>query len=305
MTSGSNGPPAKPAGLAGRFRAAGERIRAGLSRADSVLRRRPALAVPFAVLRKFGDDRGGRSAALVAYFGFFSLFPLLLVFITVLGFVVQGNEHLQDRILDSALAQFPIIGDQIRQEVGALHGSVPALAIGLAGSIWAGMAIVLTLQDAMNDVWDVPRTARPRFLAGRLRALISLAGLGVATLATAGLAALASMPGSFGWPRVLGMVGTLALNALVFGSVFRYLTVADVRWRQVLPGAASAAVAWLALLTVGSWLVDRQLRHASTLYGFFGIVLGLMSWIYLVAQITMLCAELNVVLARRLWRRSP
>jgi uncharacterized BrkB/YihY/UPF0761 family membrane protein len=126
----------------------------------------------------------------------------------------------------------------------------------------------------------------------------------MAAVATAGITALGSAPGTLGWPRMLAVVGTLALNVLVFGSAFRYLTVADVRWRQVLPGAATAAVAWMTLLAIGSWLVDRQLRHASTLYGFFAIVLGLMSWIFLAAQITLLSAEVNVVLARHLWPRS-
>lgn len=283
----------------------GDRVRAVGDRADRTMRRHRVLAIAFAVFKKFGDDRGGQWAALVAYYGFFSLFPLLLVLTTVLGFVVQDDPDLQRRILDSALAQFPIIGDEIRAQFGELSGSVVALVVGIVGSLWAGMGVVLTLQDAMNDVWDVPRRERPDFLKSRIRSLLALVVFGLATVAAAGLAGLGTATGTFGWSlRIVALAGTLTLNLLVFGASFRYLTVADVTWRQVFPGAAVAAVTWMLLLSLGSWLVSRQVSNASALYGFFAIVLGLLSWIYLGARSALLAAELNVVLARRLWPRS-
>jgi YihY family inner membrane protein len=270
-----------------------------------VQRRHRILAVTVAVFKKFGDDRGGHWAALVAYYGFFSLFPLLLALTTILAFVVEGNERLQTDILDSALSQFPIIGDQISQRLERLEGSPLALAVGLVGALWAGMAVVLTLETAMDDLWDVPRRARPNFLKGRLRATIALVLLGIALVAAAGLGALGTTQGSFGWAaRGLALAGTLLLYVAIFAAAYRYLTVADVRWREVMPGALLAGVGWTGLLTLGSWLVDRQLRGAEQLYGFFAIVLGLLSWIYLGAQLLLLAAELNVVLARRLYPRS-
>jgi YihY family inner membrane protein len=275
-----------------------------LSRVDAILRRHTVLAVIVATVKKFGDDRGGRWAGLVAYYGFFSLFPLLLVLTTILSFVVQDDPELQARILESALAQFPIIGDQIRDNLGELRGSVIALVVGMLGALWAGMGVVLTLEDAMDDLWDVPRRDRPDFLGRRLRALVGLAVLGAAALLLAGLTAVGTMAGTFGWLRLPVLVATVALDAVVFGAAFRYLTVAPIRWRDVLPGAMTAAAGWTALLAIGSWLVARQLDRAEVLYGFFAIVLGLLSWIYLGAQMALLSAELNVVLARRLWPRS-
>lgn len=278
----------------------GGRLRVGLSRIERAARRHPLIAVPLAVFKKFGDDRGGHWAALVAYYGFFSLFPLLLAFTTILGFLVQGNDELRRWILDSALSQFPIIGDQIRDNLGALEGSLPALVIGLGGSIWAGMGVVLALQGAMDDLWDVPQRARPNFLKGRTRALLGLIALALSTMLSAGVAMLGATGGSLGGVlRILALAGTLTLNTAVAVAMFRYLTVAEVRWRQVLPGAVVAATGWMALLTLGGWLVDRQLREASELYGLFAIVLGLLSWITLGAQLLLLSAELNVVLARR------
>ncbi|MGZ8593999.1 MAG: YihY/virulence factor BrkB family protein [Actinomycetota bacterium] len=269
------------------------------------MRERRFLAVPFAVLKKFGDDRGGQWAALVTYYAFFSLFPLLLVLTTLLGFLVQDDPELQGRILDSALSQFPIIGGEIRRSLGQLEGSFLVLGLGLVGAVWAGMGVLQTLQDAMNDVWDVPRRERPDFFKSRLRSLVGLVALAIAVLASAALAALGTTGGSFGMVlRLVALAGTLAVNVLIFGSVFRYLTVAQVSWRQVLPGAVLAGVAWMGLLAAGSWFVSRHLTRASALYGFFAIVLGLLSWIYLGARTMLLAAEVNVVLARRLWPRS-
>lgn len=283
----------------------GGRIKTVTTAADEIQRRHALLAVPIAVFKKFGEDQGGHWAALVAYYGFFSLFPLLLAFTTILGFVLQGNEELQERILESALAQFPIIGETIRDNLGKIEGSFMALAVGIVGSLWAGQGVLLTFQTAMDELWGVPKRSRPNFLKGRLRAFLALLVFGVAIITSSVLAGLGTSGGSFGWAlRVVTVAATFALNAIVIGAAFRYLTVAPIGWRDVVPGALLSSAVWLALLALGAMLVDRQLRGSEALYGFFAIVLGLLSWIYIGAQLLLLSAELNVVLARRLWPRS-
>ena len=117
---------------------------------------RPWAAVPFATAKKFGEDRAGNLAGLIAYYGFFSLFPLLLVLVSVVSFVLRGNEDLQRDILDSALAQFPVLGDQLRDNTGRLDTSGFALIAGGLSALWAGTGVMKAGQDAMNDVWDVP-----------------------------------------------------------------------------------------------------------------------------------------------------
>jgi YihY family inner membrane protein len=282
-----------------------QRVKELAEHADRVHRRHAWLAVPVAVVRKFGDDRAGHWAALVAYYGFFSLFPLLLVFVTILGFVIQGEPDLQRQIIGSALAQFPIIGAQIERNVHALTGSAWALALGIAGATWSGLGVVTTVQGAMDEVWNVPRRARPPLLKSKLEALAALVVLGTATI-LAGLLAGFGTNGGWAGPalRAVALAGTFALNVAVFAAVFRYLTEADISWRDVLPGALTAAVAWMVLLVIGSWIVDRQIRGATEVYGFFAIVIGLLGWIYLAAQVVLFSAELNVVLKRKLWPRS-
>jgi membrane protein len=280
-------------------------LRATLERLDRRQRSHPVVAIPVAVARKFGDDRAGRHAALIAYYGFFSLFPLLLVLVSVLGFALQDNPDLQRRILDSALAQFPVIGQQIRGNVGALSGSFVTIAVGLVTAVWSGIAVISATQDAMDEVWNVARRDRPSFVRSKLRALLGLVILATFLVVAALLAGVGADGGWAGAPlRIAALVATIGLNVAACAGIFRILTVADVGWRDVLPGALAAGLGWFALLAIGSWLVDHQIGNASHVYGMFAIVIGLLGWVYLAAQLLLLAAELNVVLKRRLWPRS-
>jgi YihY family inner membrane protein len=272
---------------------------------DAYQREHPWAGFPMALGKKFGDDRGGYLAALIAYYGFFSLFPLLLVLVTVLFFVLADNPGLRAKIVGSALAQFPLIGPQIKNAVNPLHGSAIALVIGIAGALWAGMGVVQVTSNAMDTVWNVPVRKKPSFLKARLRALVMLAVLGVATIVAAGLSGIAAGGGSFS-PilKAVALAGSVAVNFGVFLIAFKVLTTEQVSWSDVAPGAVVAAVLWGALQTLGNYYVGHQLRNASQTYGTFAIVIGLLSWLYLGAQVTILAAELNVVRARRLWPRA-
>jgi YihY family inner membrane protein len=272
-------------------------------RLDDVQRRHNWLAFLVAVFKKFGEDDAGSKAALIAYYGFFSLFPLLLVFTTVLGFILNGHTTLQAKVLHSALGQFPIIGDQISANSHSLKGSGVALVIGLVGTLWAGMGVTQAGETAMNAVWNVPARKHPNALYSRVRGLILLVVFGVGVLATTFLAGFgASGAGT------LAKIGAIAVAAIInlglFLVAFRVLVAEKLTWRDVLPGAIVATVSWEALQGVGGWYVARSLRGASQVYGFFAMVIGLLGWLYLGAQMTLLAAEINVVLRRRLWPRS-
>jgi YihY family inner membrane protein len=273
-------------------------------RADRFQARRPWIAFPIAVMRKFGDDDAGNLAALIAYYGFFSLFPLLLVFTAVLGVLVRGNAVLQDRLLHSALAEFPVIGTQIERNVGSLHaGTGPALIIGIVGTLWSGLAVIRATERALDAVWGVPRPERPNVVFATLRALLMLGVLGLITLASTGLSGFASSAGT-PWRVAAGIGVSLGLNFAVFVLAFRVLTSADVSWSDVGPGAAVAAGVWTALEAAGGFVVGHQVKTANEVYGVFAIVIGLLAWLYLGAQVTLIAAEINVVKKRRLWPRT-
>jgi membrane protein len=257
------------------------------------------------VVKKFGDDQAGDLAALIAYYGFFSLFPLLLVLTSVLGLVLQGDPELRMRILDSALAQFPVIGEQLRSHYDSLTVNGVVLGIGTITALWAGLGVTQASQKAMNTVWAIPPEQRPGFLPSRVRGLIMLVVLGTVTVATIFLSGLGTATGELGMAlRILGYVGSLALNLALFLFAFRILTVKRLRWGDLFPGAAAGAVLWTALQLVGTYFVNRQVKNATPIYGTFALVIGLLVWIYLGARLTVLCAEVNVVRLHRLWPRS-
>lgn len=278
-------------------------MKAVLGKVDRFLQRHPVTAFPVAVFKKFGEDEAGNLAALIAYYGFFSLFPLLLVFVTVLGLVIRGNPDLQRTIVDSALANFPIIGTQISRNVRALSGSGLALGIGIVLTLWSGLGVVKATQSAMNTVWNVPYNSRPNFLVSTLRAVAMLAVLGVITLASAAAGSVGAGSSNWVW-GILGIAVSLVMNFALFMLAFRILTTEDVSWADVSPGAAVGAVAWTALQAIGGYYVANQLQGASEVYGTFALVIGLLAWIFLGARVTLYAAEVNVVKKRRLWPRS-
>jgi YihY family inner membrane protein len=255
-----------------------------------------------AVLKKFGDDQGGQLAALVTYYGFVSLFPLLLVFVTVLGFILQGDHAEQQRVLNVTLGQFPLISTYLK--LNAIEGSGVALAVGIVGSLLSGLGFTGAMQMAFNRIWSVPFKHRPNFISSRLRGLGLLALLGTISI-------VSTVAGGFvgtsdhSAPTVLaGIVVAMVANLALFMAAFKLLTATELDWRTLLPGVITASILWELLHILGGYYLDHILKRTGPLYGVFAVVLGLLAWLYLGSQLTMISAEVNVVRARGLWPRS-
>jgi YihY family inner membrane protein len=272
-------------------------------RLDRAQQRSPAVAFGFAVVKKFGDDRGSSLAAQLAYYGFMALFPLLLLLTTILAFVVDAS--VEDNIIATTLKQFPVIGQQIGREAShPLTGSGLGLLVGVAGLLYGSLGLAHAAQHAMAQVWNVPGVVRPGFLPRLVRSLLFFSVAGAAMALSTGLSGMATLTGrGAGW-RVVFLLATVALDVALYLAVFRVLTPAEVATRDLVIGAAAGGIAYSVLLMVGTALVQHQLRHAQAVYGQFAFVLGLTSWLYLVAQLSLYAAEVNVVRARRLWPRS-
>jgi inner membrane protein YhjD len=275
-----------------------------LHEVDHGQQKRPPIAFIAAVIKKFSDDQASQLAALIAYYGFFSLFPLLLVFVTILGFALQGDPSAQRSVLHSTLSQFPIIGQQLQQNVSSLKGSAASLAIGLAGSLFAGLGITGATQNAFNQVWYIPHKRRPNFFTSRLRGLALLAVLGVLAIVSTVAAGFVTAGGSSVLATIGGVLVALIVNLLLFFTAFRFLTASEVPTRDLIPGVIIAAVLWQILQHVGGYYVEHVVRHAEETDALFAFVLGLLAWLYLGGQVTLLAAEVNVVRARKLWPRS-
>ena len=278
-----------------------------VSTVDRTQQRLPWLAFPVAVWKKFGDDQAGNLAALIAYYGFVATFPLLLVFVTVLDITLKNNPTLQHELLNSALAQYPVIGDEIKNNLHAPNTSGLPLVIAIVVLLLGARGVANAIQNALCEVWDIPRADRPGFPWSFLYSMALLFAVGGGLVATTFLSGLAGGIGHVlnGTAAQVGTVAvSLVLNVGVFWLAFRLATMRRVRWRDLWIGAAIAAFVWQVLQLVSGYVVSHQLSHASSLYGTFGVVLGLLAWLYLQAQVTLYAAEVNVVLVRRLWPRS-
>jgi YihY family inner membrane protein len=277
----------------------------GIRRIDAFQQRTFPLNFVFGVMKKFGDDSAGSQAALIAYYGFLSIFPLLLVLITLLSmFVSPGTEH---RIVHSALSQFPIVGNQLSGPNG-IHklksGSTVGLVVGLVGLVWGALGITQAAQRAMAEVWNVPGVVRPGFFPRLGRSGAFLVVLFFDVLVTTVLAGITTFGGHSLGVKVGAIVISVVVDVGIFILAFRVLTPKTIETKCLVLGAILAGIAWAILQYVGTALVAHQLRHSSQIYGYFASILGLIAFLFLAAEITLYAAEFNVVQVRHLWPRS-
>jgi membrane protein len=273
-------------------------------RVDRAQRANPWLGFPIAVLKKFSEDKAGYLAALVAYFGFFSLFPLMLAFTSILGYVVTDPDD-QREFSDAAADQIPVVGDTIRNTAGQLEGSVLAIVIGVVVALWAGLRIVDAMQNALNDVWELPASTRPKLAKRRLRGLAMLGVIGgglVGSIVASNVATIVDViPGT---GKVAIWAASALVSVLMYVVAFQLLTHMKVEWRHLWPGAIFAGVSWWALQTFGSAYVIRQEKAAGETYGQYASIIALMAFLFVAAQLSILGAEISAVKAYRLWPRS-
>ncbi|MDJ0361261.1 YihY/virulence factor BrkB family protein [Rhodococcus sp. H29-C3] len=273
------------------------------ARVDRVQRRHPVLGFPLAVIYKFVDDQGGYLAALIAYYAFLSLFPLLLLGSTILGIVLAGDPRLQQQILDSALSQIPIIGDEVG-EPDKIGGGNLGLIIGVLGSLYGGLGVAVAVQNAMNVAWAVPKNLPPNPIRSRVRGLALLSTVGVAVLAITAVN-VASSAGVFG--SVNGsvvLVASILLNTIVFTVAFRLATARDLSISNVLPGAIVAGVLWQILQTFGGVYIKYVVGRASITNGVFAVVIGLLAFMYIASVLIVFAVEIDVVRVEKLYPRS-
>jgi membrane protein len=271
---------------------------------DRVQQRSRAAGFVIAVIYKYLDDQGAYLAALITYYAFVSLFPLLLLLTTTLGVVLAGHPDLQQDVLQSTLRQFPVIGDQLDQP-HQLSGGTTAVVVGIAGAVYGSMGVGQALQNAMDTVWAIPRNIRPDPVRGRLRSLLLILVLGSVAVAATVLAAAAHATDSLGFfSGAAVVVATIVANTAICLVAFKVTTVRSLTYRQVLPGALTAAVLWQLLQWFGAGYVSHVVKSASATNSVFALVLGMLAFLYLASTSIVMCAEINAVRVDRLHPRA-
>jgi YihY family inner membrane protein len=274
-----------------------------IRKVDATQRRFTPAAFVFGVVKKYGDDNGGVLVSNLAYSSFVSLFPLLLVLVTILGLASAVDASFRQQVLDSVAHQAPIIGQQLTQVHELKRSSIIGLIVGLAGLVWGATGLAQAGLFTMEQVWNLPGPARPGFAQRFGRALLFLSLLGAGLIVTTLLASLNTYGHHNLGIVILAEVLAVLVNIGMYLGAFRVLTPKGIPSQRLVPGAVVGGIAWTLLLILGTWLVHHFL-HSDSAYGIFATVLGLLAWVYLAVEITVYSAEINVVVARRLWPRS-
>jgi inner membrane protein YhjD len=273
-----------------------------IHRFDRFQQRHKPLAIACATVKKFSDDQAASFAVAVAFYAFFAIFPLLLVFTTVLGYVLSGDQSLMDSVSSSVMGRFPVIGQNLAHH--RLHGSALALILGIARALWSSLGVTGAMNTALDHVWGIPQQERANFIMTKLRGLMVLTAIGVLfVIATGASGIVTSGLGGGTVLQVFGIIVSFLVNVAVFVISFKYLCSAPPQWRKLLPGAVAAAVVWTALSLLGGAYIGH-ISKSNSAYGTFALVLGILAWLHLGSQLTMYCAEFNTVLADRRWPRT-
>jgi len=269
---------------------------------DGFQRRVRWVGVPYAVQKKFGDDNANLVAVALAWYGFTAIFPLLLVVVTLFGFI--GRASIGTGLVNT-LHEFPVIGSSFNpQSSTSLHGSTIGLVIGLLGLIYGAQGVTQTAQLAMATVWNIPQDERTGFLPRLGRSLAGLITIGGAFLINAFVSGYLTGGTSNYAIRIPIIAGLLLINAALYFATFTLLTAKVIGPRGLLPGAVLGGVVFTALITVGAGLVTHQLKHTSETYGTFGTVIGIVAFLLILAKLSLYAAELNPVLSRNLYPRA-
>jgi len=274
-------------------------------RADRLQQRNHASAFFYAVIKKYNDDEAGLQAALLTYYGFLSLFPLLLVATSIADIIAQHNLHLRTRLIEDITSYFPVVGQQLQHNIHNTRKAGLAFIVGLLVAIYGTRGIANAVRRSLDNAWAVPKKKRSSFPKGLLKSFGLIFGAGLGLLLTTILAGYAT--DVFGRSLLFRLI-PLAINAVLLYLIAMFIFLLGSSRKQsrrdVRLGAITVVIGLFILQTIGGYLVTHELRRTNGLYGQFSLVLAIMFWMYLLAQVFTYAIEVNVVHTYALWPRS-
>jgi len=279
------------------------RVNRVIAWADQLQRKHGVLGFPYAVVKKYGDDAGGREAALITYYGFLSIFPLLLLGVAVLSRVLADNPDLRKRLINAVVPE--ALRSTVEHSLAALPTSTVPLIFGLLGLLYSGTGVVFSVYQTLNHVAAVPHRLRAPFLSRYIRVFVMLATLLFGGLAVGALTVVATaLPGQPGIQRAAAVLGSALVIFGVLLLAARLLLVRPAPVRVLWPSAVLGTVVVTLVLTVGAPLLARLVAKAGPVYGSFATVAGMFALLYLVGQGLVYAAEVAAVRYARLWPRA-
>lgn len=275
-----------------------------IRRLDAYQRKRKKTSFLFATVKKYAEDEAGYQAALLSYYAFLSMFPLLLVLTTFVKITLDNDSELRRSIIHGATQYFPTMGNDLQNSVHSMSGAGIALFVGILFTLYGARGVADVFRGTVNHVWEVPYVKRAGFPWSMLRSfrIIVVGGTGLLLAPIISGYAAAAGHGPLFW------LASGAITLLILFGVFIYVIHASLPSKTTLynmwPSALMAAVGLVILQSLGSLLVTKQLKHLDSLYGTFALVLGLLFWLYLQAQVIVYALEAGTVKALNLYPRS-
>lgn len=262
------------------------------------------VSFPYAVIKKYGDDNGGYQAALLTYYGFLSLFPLLLVVTTLIQLLFHGNTEVKHQVATAVSHFFPLLGSQLESNIHGMKSVGVGLTIGLLFTIYGARGAADALRFGLDNIWLVPKRDRAGFPKNIAHSFLIMLYAAAGFIATIAVSSFTAALGHATWVKIVLNLAGFAVTFGVLLGIYRVAIVHKVSLKFMMVGAAISAAAVQLLLTFGGLLLSRQLHNLGDLYGTFAIVLGLLFWMYLLAQIILYAAEIDTVRHFDLWPRS-
>ena len=279
-----------------------------MDRIDRLQRRHTVFGFPCAVIKRYIEDRGGWLGSLISYYGFFSLYPLLVAFTAVATWLFGDRPETLQRILSAVWSKLPFataeLADQVSDHVDDLSGQGWIAVVSLVVSLWGAIGVVRVLQDAVNTMWGVPRYRRPPYVAKLARGALMLALLGVAVIGSAVVAGVTLAVDLPVMATVGAAIANIALSAMVTLAIYRLVLGRSVPHRELVPGAVIMGVGVWGLTLIGGLYVQRVIARMTSVFGPFASTIGLLAYVSLLIQTFVLATEVNVVRSKRLWPRA-
>lgn len=282
-----------------------DKIQTILKRVDHFQQKHPVVAFPVAVVKRYGEDKTGHLAALVTYYAFLSIFPLLLVFVTVVGIVIQNNPELQAKVIGQVLQYFPALGDSLKTSVQEIKGTGIILILELMVLFYGARGFAAILQESFNSVWHADPTQNSSFIKSNLRSLGMMASVGLGIIVGTVISFSAASIFDFGF---IGTALVTLLNLVfsfgLFLVVFRLGTSSAISLKSLMAGALMATIGSIIVQHAGGYIMSYQLPKLQSSYGSFAFALGMLFWIYFQAQVILYALEATAVKVQRDWPKK-
>lgn len=271
---------------------------------DSFQRRHTFIGFPYGVLKKFGDDQASYQIAILTYYAFLSIFPLLLVATTVIQIVTRHNAALQARLLHVLTVHLPLLGNQLQQSIHASNKTGVALVIGLVLTTYGAKGVADAFQNMLNTIWQIPKVERAGFPKSPLKSLSIILIGGIGLMLSTILSGYATAQGHGALYAVLGFLMSYIVIMLTLLVVIKLGLSIKVGLKDTLLVAGLAGLGLQLLQSLGGYLLQHQLNNTRSVYGSFALILGLLFWIYLQIEVLVYAIETSTVRSLQLWPRA-